>query len=76
MPAYDEERLGELLAAARPAPPGWVAAAKALPAARRAIAALEGDLRAGADLPAALRTAGFDPDSALVDAVRRQLSSR
>jgi hypothetical protein len=71
MTRHDEERLGELLAALRPAPAGWVAAAKALPAARRAIAALEG----GGDLEAQLRAAGFEPDAALVEAVRRQLAA-
>ena len=69
MTGHEEERLGELLAAVRPAPAGGVAAAKALPAARRAIAALEGGT--GADLEARLRAAGFEPDEALVEAVRR-----
>jgi hypothetical protein len=75
MTRYDEERLGELLAALRPAPEGWVAAAKALPAARRAIATLESELRSGADLETQLRAAGFEPDAALLDAVRRQLAA-
>jgi hypothetical protein len=76
MTGPNEERLGELLAAVPPAPGGWAAAAKALPAARRAIAALEGEVRAGADLEARLRDAGFEPDAALVEAVRRQLNPR
>jgi hypothetical protein len=75
MTTPDEERLGELLASLRPAPPGWVAAAKALPAARRAIAELETDLRSGADLEAQLRAAGFEADAALLEAVRRQLAA-
>jgi hypothetical protein len=74
MTRYDEERLGELLAALRPAPAGWTAAAKALPAARRALAALDG-AAAGDDLEARLRDAGFTPDPALVEAVRRQLTA-
>jgi hypothetical protein len=76
MTDHDEERLGELLAAIPPAPAGWVAAAKALPAARRALAALEGEVLAGAELEARLRAAGFEPDAALVAAVRRQLETR
>jgi hypothetical protein len=75
MTAPDEERLGELLSALPPAPAGWVAAAKSLPAARRALATLEADLRSGADLEAQLRAAGFEPDAALVEAVRRQLAT-
>lgn len=74
MTAPDEERLGELLAALPPAPAGWVAAAKALPAARRALAELEFELSAGGDLEAQLHAAGFEPDPALVEAVRRQLT--
>jgi hypothetical protein len=72
MTAPDEERLGELLSALPRAPAGWVAAAKALPAARRA---LEAGLRADAGLEAQLRAAGFEPDAALVEAVRRQLAT-
>jgi hypothetical protein len=73
MTAYDEERLGELIAFVPPAPPGWVAAAKALPAARRAIAEL--DLADATGLEARLRAAGVEPDAALLEAVRRQLAA-
>jgi hypothetical protein len=75
MTRYDEELLGEALAALPPAPAGWTAAAKALPAARRAVAMLEAERVEGADLEARLRAAGFPADPALLAAVRRQLAA-
>lgn len=83
MTRYDEERLAELLAAVPAPPAGWVAAAQALPAARRALATLEPELLAGAaareeataELEERLRAAGFDADPALVRAVRVALGA-
>jgi hypothetical protein len=37
VPAYDEERLGELLSALPPAPEAWVEAAQNLPVARKGV---------------------------------------
>lgn len=78
---YDEERLGKLLAALPPAPEGWVQAAQELPLARlgldgivaRAEADLEFRERLVADLEAALALEGYEPDPALVEALRRRL---
>ena len=80
---YDEERLGQLLSTLRPAPEGWVEAAKVLPAARSRIdeivARAEADLsfrRAVLeDLEAALAEAGCQPAPPLVEALRRRFSS-
>lgn len=81
MTSYDEERLAELLRALPPAPAGWVAAAKELPRARREldriVALAQADLafrRAlEADLEAALRQAGVEPERAVVEELRRRL---
>jgi hypothetical protein len=67
---FEEERLGALLRVLRPAPSGWVEAAKELPGARRALDDLveraQSDLefRAAvlADLEVALEQAGVEPD--------------
>ena len=37
VPAYDEEKLGEILSALPPAPEAWVKAAQDIPLARRAL---------------------------------------
>ena len=79
---YDEERLAELLRALRPAPTGWVEAAKELPAARRSLDGLverahaDAELRRAviADLEAALEREGVEPIRPLVEELRRQLS--
>jgi hypothetical protein len=79
---YDEERLAELLRALRPAPRGWVEAAKELPAARRSLEGLVERARADAelrkvviaDLEAALEREGVEPIRPLVEELRRQLS--
>lgn len=71
---YDEERLGELLAALPPAPEAWVEAARELPRLERgleqvlALAEADADFRAAlvADLEAAIREAGVEPDPRLV----------
>jgi hypothetical protein len=81
MTRYDEERLGELLRALPPAPRGWVEAAQELPLARKGlddiVARAEADAafraRLLADLESALEAEGFEPDPALVEAVRRRL---
>jgi hypothetical protein len=77
------ERVAELLRALPPAPPAWVAAAKALPAARagldelvaraRADAAVRAELLA--DLEAALTQQGLTPEPELVDLLRRRLEA-
>jgi hypothetical protein len=79
--AYDEERLGELLARLPPAPPGWVGAAQELPRLRaeldQLVARAAGDLAFRralvADLEAALRASGIDPRPAVVEDLRRRL---
>ncbi len=81
MSAYDEERLGDLLAALPPAPEAWVRAAQELPLFRaRAdgiVARAEADAafreRLVADLNAALEAEGYEPDSRLVDELRTRL---
>jgi hypothetical protein len=82
LPAYDEERLGELIAMLSPAPVGWTLAAQELPAARleldeiveRARADAEFRIRLVADLEAALASAGYEPTVALRAAVRASLA--
>lgn len=76
-----EERLAELLGALPAAPQAWVQAAKELPGARRQLdeivelARADAEFRAGliADLESALASAGYEPGSALVEAVRARL---
>ena len=78
LPAFDEERLAELIALLPPAPTGWVLAAQELPAARfeldeivqRARADAEFRSRLMADLEDALTSAGYEPRAALLAAVR------
>jgi hypothetical protein len=80
---YDEQRLAELLGALPPAPEGWVQAAQELPAARRELddlvarAVADAEFREAllADLEAALRQAGHEPDPARVAALRARLSA-
>ena len=81
MHIYDEERLGTLLRMLRPAPAGWVQAAKELPAARRSldeiVARAEADLAFRSELIAALEATlereGVDPAPRLVDELRKRL---
>lgn len=83
MRRYPEERVAELLHALPPAPEGWVQAAQELPAARRELddiverAARDVEFRQAveADLEAALRQVGREPDPALVAALRARLTS-
>jgi hypothetical protein len=83
MTAYDEERLAKLIRALPPAPVGWVRAAQELPFARRGIddivARAEADAafreRLIADLEGALAAEGYEPDRAVVAALRARLAS-
>jgi hypothetical protein len=76
-----EELLGELLAMLPPAPAGWVAAARELPSARRALEEIDQRVLSGAEsraretaeLEAALQRAGLDPSPERVAALRRLL---
>jgi hypothetical protein len=78
---HDEETLARFLRLLPPAPAGSVAAAQELPLARRGldeiVAQAEADAefraRLVADLEAALAQAGYEPDTALVDALRARL---
>lgn len=82
MNAYDAEELAELIRALPPAPAGWVQAAQELPLARRGLdeivarAVADAEFRKAlvADLESALARAGYEPDAALLDAVRSRLS--
>ena len=83
MSGYDEARLGELLRKLPPAPEAWVQAAQELPLARlglddivrRAEEDAEYRQRLAADLEQALAAEGYDPDPALIEAVRRRLGA-
>ena len=82
MTSNDEQRLAELLRALPPAPEGWVKAATELPLARaeldelveRAVADAEYRKTVLADLEAALRAAGHEPDAAHIAALRARLA--
>ncbi len=83
MNAFDEERLAELIRRLPPAPEGWVRAAQELPLARRgldeiiALAEADAAFRKAliADLEAALAQEGYEPDSPLVEELRRRFSA-
>lgn len=83
MNAYDAEQLAEVIRALPPVPEGWVQAAQELPRARRGldeiIARAEADAEfrqaLHADLESALAQAGYEPDPALLDAVRNRLTT-
>jgi hypothetical protein len=78
---HNEQQLAEALAALPPAPQPWVRAAQELPALRgqldEIVVRFEQDAefrrRALADLEAALRAEGYEPDRALVAALRQRL---
>ncbi|TMK75640.1 MAG: hypothetical protein E6G45_13380 [Actinobacteria bacterium] len=80
MSRYDETRIGELLRRLPPAPEAWVRAAQELPLARlglddlvrRAEEDAEFRARVVADLEAALRDEGLEPDPERVEALRRR----
>lgn len=81
--SYDETRIGELLRRLPPAPEGWVRAAQELPLARLGLDSLvrraeeDADFRRRlvADLEAALREEGVEPEPAVVDALRRRFQA-
>jgi hypothetical protein len=82
MTNYDEQQLAKLLKALPPAPEGWVRAAQELPRARRELDTIVERARADeeyrksvvADLEAALRESGHEPDPVLVAALRARLA--
>jgi hypothetical protein len=82
MTRYDEEKIAELLAVLPPAPEAWVRAAQELPLARRGLDEIVERARADAefrtrliaDLEAALASEGYEPDPALVAALKDRLS--
>ena len=79
---FDEQTLARLLRLLPPAPASSVAAAQELPLARRGLdeivarAEADAEFRAQlvADLETALAGAGYDPDAALVEAVRARIA--
>jgi hypothetical protein len=79
---YDEERLAELLRALPPAPEGWVRAAQELPRVRRELdgiverAVADAEFRQAliADLEAALRAEGYEPEAIPLDELRKRIS--
>jgi len=83
MTRYDEEKLGMLLRQLPPAPEASVIAAQELPLARRGLDEIVERARADAvfrerliaDLEAALEAEGYEPDPALVDALRVRFKS-
>ena len=80
MSRYDETRIGELLRRLPPAPEAWVRAAQELPLARLGLddlvrrAEQDAEFRAQvvADLEAALRDEGLEPDPERIEALRRR----
>jgi hypothetical protein len=79
--SMDEVRIAELLRELPPAPEAWLKAAQERPAIARAadqvleLAEADAEVRRTliADLEAALRVAGHEPDPRLVDTLRRRL---
>jgi hypothetical protein len=79
---YDEERLAKLLRTLPPAPEGWVRAAQELPRVRRELddiverAVADAEFRKAliADLEAALRSEGYEPDAVPLDELRKRIS--
>ena len=80
---YDEETLAVLLRTLPAAPVAWVKAAQEIPLARKGLDDIVERARADqafrealfADFESTLEGAGFDPDPALLDAVRERFSS-
>jgi hypothetical protein len=81
---YDEERLAELLRTLPPAPESWVRAAQELPRGRRELdgiverAVADAEFRKAliADLEAALRSEGYEPDTIPLDELRKRISDK
>ncbi len=82
MTTYDEQRIAEALSALPPAPAAWVRAAQELPLLRpildEIVVRIEEDAdfrrRVVADLEAALQAEGYEPDPALLEALRHRLA--
>ncbi len=82
MSDFPEERLATLLRMLPPAPEGWVRAAQELPLARKGLdeivrrAEQDAAFRARlvADLEEALQAEGYEPDPALIEALRTRLA--
>jgi hypothetical protein len=80
---YDEETLALLLRTLPAAPEAWVKAAQEIPLARRGLDDIVERARADqafrkalfADAESTLEGAGYEPDPALLDAVRERFSS-
>jgi hypothetical protein len=78
MPEYDEETLAELLRSVPAPPAAWVRAAQEIPLARYGLDEIVERAEADkafrdaliVDLEAALEGAGYEPDPALVEALR------
>jgi hypothetical protein len=78
---YDAERIAEQLRALPPAPRAWVQAAQELPSARRDLDEIVERARADAefrdrlvaDLEQALAAEGYEPDTRLLEQLRKQL---
>jgi hypothetical protein len=83
MAEYNEETLSELLRTLPAPPQAWVRAAQEIPLARRGLGEIveraEADraFRAAliADLETALEAEGYEPDEALVEALRERFSA-
>ena len=81
MTPYDEEKIAKLMRLLPPAPEASVRAAQELPLARRGLdeiverARADAEFRARlvADLESALQAEGYEPDPALVEAVRGRI---
>jgi hypothetical protein len=79
---YDEETLAVLLRTLPAAPVAWVKAAQEIPLARKGLDDIVERARADqafrealfADTESTLEGAGYDPDPALLDAVRARLT--
>jgi hypothetical protein len=80
MPTYNEETLAELLRTLPAPPQAWVLAAQEIPLAQRSLdeiverATADRAFRAAliADLESALAAEGYEPDPALVEALRER----
>jgi hypothetical protein len=80
MPEYTEETLAELLRTLPAAPQAWVRAAQEIPLARRGLDEIVQRAEADsafrdalvADLESALSAEGYEPDPALVEALRER----
>jgi hypothetical protein len=80
MPKYTEETLAELLRTLPAPPQAWVRAAQEIPLARRGLDEIVQRVEADsafrdalvADLESALAAEGYEPDPALVEALRER----